>query len=399
MFCLTDPLLKYVLGHVEKAPESTFTEAKLRRVSSDEFEALVKARLLRYKRSDPDQETFPCPTPCDKGCDMVIGKIREGYQAICQGHSDVSPIPLTEGDLKRYAFDIDRLLATIRKKNQLVGSSPPINGRIFFVGERSIGEKRIGVFLAFLRNRREADSMLLGLSNQIRTYRRTVVLLLLFDETSQSVLKKLESQDIVVARFEEAFPQADLAIDFAALERRRPKTGFQYPPKTPKQQKDYDTYDYLCEDRLCLTGKEPKKRSNLVRVNDKEIRIPDSEMLLLLCLVMELKKLDGGWVGRDRLGEEGITEEEFPYRSIGRLRKTLAPGLLDGNGERFIENKGDRSYRISTHPDFVIIEKRDWLVKKYDELKEAIRTEREKRESGRRNREEEEIKRALSKQR
>jgi ribonuclease PH len=70
---------------------------------------------------------------------------------------------------------------------------------------------------------------------------------------------------------------------------------------------------------------------------------------------------------------------------------------LDGNGDRFIESKGDRSYRISTHPDFVIVEKRGWLVKKYDELKEAIRTEREKRESGRRKREEEEIERALSK--
>lgn len=397
MFCLTDPLLRYVLGQVEKSPQATFTEAELRRVSSDEFEALVKAKLLKYKKSDPDQETFPCPTPCDKGCDMVIGKVREGYEAICQGHSDVKPIPLAEGDLKRYAFDIDSFLAKVKKKNQLVGMTHAINDRVFFVGERTIAEKRIGVFLAFLRNKREADSALLGLSNQIRTYQRTLVLLPLFDRSSQSVLKKLESQDIVVTRFEEAFPKSDLAIDFARLERRRPKVGVEYPPMTPEQQRDRDVHGYKCEDRLYLTGIEPKKRSNLVLVNGKEIRVPDSEMLLLLHLVRELKKGKGGWVTTDELYKQEITEEDTPHGLIGRLRAKLRPGLQSVNPEDFIENKNG-SYRISIHPDFAIVEKKDWLVKKYNVLKGSIKKEREKRKLQEQRRQEAEARRARSKQ-
>ncbi len=398
-FCLSDRLFRYVLRRVEKFPEATFTEAELRKISSDGFDYLLKEKLLKYKQSDPDKETFPCPTPCDKGCDRAIGKIVQGYQAICPEYSSVKPISLTKSDLNRYIFDVSRLVSIIKKKNQLVGSTYSINERISFVGEKSVGEKRVGVFLAFLRNKREADSLLLGLSNQIPTYERTLVLLPLFDKTPQRLSASLERQNIMVARFEEAFLESDLVIDFARLERRRkPKVGVEYPPKTSKQQRDYEKYLYLCKDRLFITGKVPKKRSNLIRVNDKEIRVPDSEMLLLLCLVMELKKVKGGWVTTAELYKQEITEEDIPHRLIDRLRKRLALGLLERNGEKFIENDGRGGYRISTHPDFVVVEKRNWLVKKYNELKEAIRKERERRELRRKRREEAEVKRALLKQ-
>jgi len=379
-FCLSDPLLKHVLGQVEKFPEATFTETELRKISPDGFQEMLKNRLLKYQQSDPDKETFPCPTPCEKGCDRVIGNIHGSFQAICPEHSSVKPISLAKSDLERYIFDIDRLMAEIKKKNQLVGFASKISERIRFVGERSMGQKHVSVVLGLFRNGKEADAVLLGLSNQISIHDRTIVLLPFFDKTSQDVLMRLESQNVFVSRFEEVFPKSDFVIDFARLERKKPKVGTEHHPMTQKQQRDTERYEYKCKDRLYLTGKEPKKRSNLVRLNDREIIIPESEMLLLLYLVMESKKEKGGWVFKEQLYEEGITEEDIPHRLISRLRNRLSPGLLDKDAEKFIENDGKGRNRISTHPDFVIIEKRNWLVKKYNKLKESVRKERKRRE-------------------
>jgi hypothetical protein len=63
-----------------------------------------------------------------------------------------------------------------------------------------------------------------------------------------------------------------------------------------------------------------------------------------------------------------------------RLRSRFLPGLLGGDAEKFVENDGKGSYRISTHPDFVTVEKKNWPVEKYNELKEALKKERARRE-------------------
>lgn len=391
--CLSDPLFRYVLGKVEKFPQVTFTESELRKISSDGFEGMRNDKLLKYQQSDPEQETFPCPTPCDKGCDRVIGNIRGSYRAICPEYSSVKPITLANSDLNRYMFNIEKLLSKIQKKNQLVESTYRVNDRIIFVGEKSIRQELVAVLLGLFRNGKEAESMLLGLSNQMRTYDKTIVLLPFLDRTSQSVLSRLESQKIIVARFEEAFPKSDLVIDFARLEKKRPKVAVEYPPLSPKQQRDKETHGYKCEDRLYLTGKEPKKNRNSIRFNyEKEIEVPNSETLLLVYLVMELKKGEGGWVHRKKLDEEGITGEKYPYRLISRLRNRLSSGLKDGDVERFIENDDHGRYRISTHPDFVIVKKRNWVPKEYSRLKVTVRKERERREFQKKRREEKERK-------
>jgi hypothetical protein len=386
-FCLSDPLFRHVLGQVEKYPETTFSETELRKISSDGFQEMLKGRFLKYQQSDPDKETFPCPMPCDKGCDRVIGKIGGSYRAICPGDSSVQPIILANGDLNRYIFDVDKLLSIISSKNQLVGQTSQINDRILFIGGKSIGQDRVAVMLGLFKNGREAESILLGLNNEIPVYDRTVILLPFCDKVPQSVLRSLENQNIVVATFEEAFPRSDFLIDFARLEAKRPKTGLMYPQKTPKQQRDYDKYGYLCEDRLFFTGIAPKERSNLIQVNDKKIRVPDNEMLLLIHLAMELKREEGGWVDRDSIDKERITEEGYPYRVISRLRNRLLAGLLDGDAKKFIENDGEGSYRISTHPDFVTSPDKNWAFKKFNELKESLGKGRERREDQKRRRE------------
>ena len=65
--------------------------------------------------------------------------------------------------------------------------------------------------------------------------------------------------------------------------------------------------------------------------------------------------------------------------------------MKDGDVERFIENDRHGRYRISTHPDFVIV-KMNWLVKKYNELKAAVINERKRREDQENRREKDERK-------
>lgn len=92
--------------------------------------------------------------------------------------------------------------------------------------------------------------------------------------------------------------------------------------------------------------------------------MPDNEMLLLIRLAMELKKGEGGWIETEKLYDEEITEEVPISRLFGRLRNSLSPGLLDRDGEKFIENEGAGRYRISTHPDFVTFPEKNWPVNK-----------------------------------
>jgi len=161
---------------------------------------------------------------------------------------------------------------------------------------------------------------------------------------------------------------------------------------TQKQQKDKEKYGYKCEDRLLFTGRKWKKRSSLVRLNETEIRVPNNETLLLIRLAIELKEREGGWVKTEKLYEEGITEEVPISRLFGRLRDSLSPSLLDKDGEKFIENDGAGSYRVSTHPDFVSFPEKNWSVKEYNELKMSVRKERERRKGWKKRREEEDRK-------
>ncbi|MFC2140372.1 hypothetical protein ACFLQ1_01470 [Candidatus Auribacterota bacterium] len=181
-------------------------------------------------------------------------------------------------------------------------------------------------------------------------------------------------------------------IDFGIVEQKLPTSPtIEENIKDLKQQKDYEKHGYLSELKIYLGEKEGKRRSNIVRLNDIEVTVPDSEMLLFIFLLLELIKGEGGWVKNIRIYQEQIVPDGSPeagkfdtyreytslHRLVDRLRKSLKAGLSGKNSKDFIENDAGGRYRISTHPDFITISDENWLKEKYNEIKKSILHKRE----------------------
>ncbi len=130
--------------------------------------------------------------------------------------------------------------------------------------------------------------------------------------------------------------------------------GQAVPKISAKQIAGYTKYKYLCYDVLHIPGTTPMKRSNNLRINDHDIKMPDASFKLLMELVVELKKSKGGWLTK--------VVEEGKYQIFGHLRGSLQGSLLERDAKKFIENDGSKRYRISTHPDFVTYERGSLLA-------------------------------------
>ncbi len=88
----------------------------------------------------------------------------------------------------------------------------------------------------------------------------------------------------------------------------------------------------------------------------------DRLLILLLRFVVELKWCQGGWVNRHTLQSESIVPDSEGHQIYGRLRKAVEPSLLNRCSLDFIQNDGAKSYRMSTHPDFVTYDCRRLLT-------------------------------------
>lgn len=74
--------------------------------------------------------------------------------------------------------------------------------------------------------------------------------------------------------------------------------------------------------------------------------------------MVELKKGKGGWVNIYTLESEGIITDAMKYQIYSNLRTAIKGSLLKKDGQKFIESDGSKSYRISTHPDFVTYDRK-----------------------------------------
>ena len=94
------------------------------------------------------------------------------------------------------------------------------------------------------------------------------------------------------------------------------KIKFNLAGLTKRKLKDYETYEYQCKDKIFITGNIQKQRSNEIIVNGIKIKIGDSLFLLLLRLVVELKKGEGGWVNIHSLYDEYIITDPGKFKFI-----------------------------------------------------------------------------------
>jgi hypothetical protein len=136
-----------------------------------------------------------------------------------------------------------------------------------------------------------------------------------------------------------------------------------------KQEKDREKFGYKCKDQIYIPGTNSFYRSDEIIVNRNKIKIGDSLFLLLLRLVVELKKGEGGWVNIHSLCDEHNIANPDKYQIYSNLRTVLQGSLINKNAKEFIENDGSKNYRIPTHPVFITYNKEKLLSHKGPDIR------------------------------
>ena len=213
MLTLASNLLQHILRELEKSPSRLFRASELKQISISDFNHLVKERLLVYHQYDPNGDFYPCPSRCSATCDRVIGRIRGKWEAICQdGEADTKSIPLSQDDIEKYYFDIDRFAEIIRSDNNLADSLSKLDDRLYFIGFLNIKSKSTAIILALCNNSKTTGILLLSIPSQIARYQAGIVLMPFFDNISQNTRRTLEDRNIYLVNFADAFGQENWVI-------------------------------------------------------------------------------------------------------------------------------------------------------------------------------------------
>lgn len=311
---MSEKLLLHLLRQFEGSPETKFYESDLTRISASGFLTLKKQKHLLFDQYDFEQEHY-----YDKqGNERFIRKVNGKWIATSTEDSGISPLYLKEQDLNRYTFSVQPFLAEMKTKNNLAKNINQVASRIWFVGEATVLQNSLGVFLAFISDDEQAEAELLGLRAKIGKVDGVLVVCPTYQIKSQDLLSKLASQNITCLTFKDAFKKKDYTIDFSKAQFGQ--AGGQLAQKlTSKQTADYTKYGYQCYDTVHIPGTAPRKRSNDLNVNGHTIKMPDNAFKLFIELVVELKKGKGGWLTK--------VVDAGKYQIFDRVRSPLQGSL------------------------------------------------------------------------
>jgi hypothetical protein len=186
-------------------------------------------------------------------------------------------------------------------------------------------------------------------------YNQIVVVTPTLNLSREPIYPRLQAISIFPVILPATFGKKNFKFTYLDALRRRPPAGITTPAPglTPKQQADYEKYDYKCQDKLNIPGTSPRKRSNDVFINGHRVSLGDSLFALLMRLAVELKKGKGGWVNTADLMAEGFINDIMLHQPYSNLRSKLEGSLNEKDGQKLIESSGSKEYRLSTHPDFV----------------------------------------------
>ena len=300
---------------------------RLDRLSPD-IRAVEGGKLL-----DPDPARIEFDLPADDGTNAKVSGVLE-----------VKFVPLVaNGDTNEAFYPIHVSL-------QLPNSKPEEWSR----EKRAMFWKELGDFLM-----EEMPKENLGCLDEVRADLKLVrvsAVEYVRPEYAASFQKSVQSY--VSWRAEHLYETGKFASLEEVLDAVQPKAKRQL---SEKQERDYRKHDYLCRVSIHISGKPSKKKSNRIIVNRDPVAVPDYLLPLLLRLVVELRKGDGGWIHVKTLAEDKVINAPEDYRRQNVLKKTLGAGLSSDAARHLIENDGSGNYRLSTHPSFVTYEKRKLL--------------------------------------
>lgn len=159
--CLSNPLLIDILRRLEQFPNAHFWGASLKTQFPKDFEVLCSAGLLRIHRSNPPDDSSPCPSgsSCEAASRDVVetnGKL----WAVCTCPAEQPPILVTRDQLYRYAFDIAAFVRLLRDGNGLGGHQIRLTDRFTLAGELTVDDRAAVWVFALLAQTEESVTLL-----------------------------------------------------------------------------------------------------------------------------------------------------------------------------------------------------------------------------------------------
>lgn len=364
-------MIGFLLEEIEKSPNPLFTKKELLALSPEDFQDLTKRKILTYFRPPQgDMENVRLPR-CQHGCPLTVIEVEEGFEAICLEHPEEAPIPIENDDLNRYAFSVDMLLVQLRTANRIDGHHHRISGGYYYIGYKTYNDNRVG--FVFVPN--IGDEKLVKLSGLKHLCKDDDILVVLTPASKIEdvpLKNSLSHNKIIQTSLASSLDPKTFELPIEELISRllKPKAITEL---SKRQKADYDKFDYQCYDKVYIPGTIPMRRSNLIVVNENEIKIGDSIFTLFLRFVVELKKKEGGWVDIYTLESEGVITDSLKYQIYSNLRTALEGSLSDRDGQKFIQNDGSKNYRVSTHPDFITYDKKKLLNHQDRQIKELAK--------------------------
>ena len=357
-------MIKFLLKEIEKNPAPIFSKKELVSISPEDFKELCKRKILVYRRpGEQEQERISFPR-CPHGCALTVVRVDDSYEAVCLEHPEEDPITIEKDDLARYLFSLDQLLKQIRAANRIEGRLQRIDGRFHYFGYKTFGDRRVGfVFTSDIDDRKLLE--LTGLRHLFPEDDLLVVLCPVSQVEEVTLKECLRKNRIIQVPLNSHLnlENFELPIEqlLSGLLKKQGEKRTALPELSVRQSADYKKHDYQCYDKIHIPGNVPLKRSNVIVINDGEIKIGDALFELFLRLVLELKKKRGGWLSIQILKSEGIVAVNASYQIFSNLRTALQGATSDKDGQRFIQSDGSKNYRLSLHPDLVTYNKRKLL--------------------------------------
>lgn len=350
---MPESLLTYLLKHLALFPGARFLESDLRARCAEGFARLVEQRLLRFVQTDPDQATYPCPTPWAEGCDRVVSRVQDRLWAVCTCPANEPPIPLSPEDLNRWRVDLEALARRFREANGLRGNSADLDGRVFFLGET----QRDGLSVAFalgLIDDREALARLKALPNLLsRQCDRFVVACPSFAPAPREQ-RELESLDVFVVPLGAPDP---FLLDYSAAlgkpARKAPRVVL-----SDEEDRDFGLMGFKSRLPIRITGRTERRKGNVIDVAGHGVILTDAPFRMFLRLVVALCETTDGFLSRNDLrygtgiDSEGVLAPDGLDQALSRLRAPFQPALEGLQRTHFIEARSSH-VRLSTHRGYV----------------------------------------------
>ena len=337
-------MISWILEQLEKQPGSLFYEKELLDKDATEFARLKKEKLITYVQPDEHNETYGL----GQREPLTVVKIDGKFCGIDEQDPGKDPEPITLNDLAKYRFSLENFLGRVKAANNLSGTAQELDKRLYFIGKRTINDKRVTFLLGLFDSDKRASSLLTSYMVRLTDFDQVVAVTPSFTigkEILSSEMKRLNIHIVPLAG-------SDLKLDVTTLLNQEPRSRL-LTILTPEQERDYEMYGYKCRLPIHITGNVAGSGSNLVEVGNAEVEIGDVPFCLFLRLLLELYRNKAGAMSKSDLMIEGYLNADGEFQSIGRLRECFVRALGDLHPKKFIESYRPKTLRLSVHPDLV----------------------------------------------